>query len=100
METLEQRLQREAKSYFEVVDIEAGQTRESFEINLDTLISHTISETLKEAVRVIEGRKEKPRNNIYSTKDGDVSNFDGTTYHYNRGIDTAITAVEGLMDKK
>ena len=61
--------------------------------DLDALISHTISETLKEAVRVIEGERDERDYLAEGFPEATENEKDG----YNQGIDSAITAVEGLM---
>ena len=80
MTPLQERLQREA-AYMKL----NGKSN-------DFIISHTISETIKEAVRVIEG-KELP------TLESVVPEFKQNKIYnngYNNGLSTAITAVEGL----
>ena len=87
METLQERLQREFRN--KILDIESeirmNYTEKSADYmikKLEDFISHTISETIKEAVRVIEGEQ---------------------TLNYGRAEwvskDNAITAVEGLGKK-
>lgn len=95
-ETLEERLQREAKERFGEIRhapnrpcIELQYTvKDHFYQDINTLISHTISETIKEAVKVIKGEKLEYEN-------------EGTHMQvYNQDLITALTAVEGLQDKK
>jgi len=114
METLEQRLQREAKEYWYK---ESQYTEQSY-LTPDTwgiineIISHTISETLKEAVRVID-RKDDLLDDMW----GLICNVNGGIVekerpewyeafkrirekYFSQLGPTAITAVEGLQDKK
>ena len=73
------------------------------EEELDTLISHTISETIKEAVRVIEGRKSNQIGDVITASEGmyqptatEIAEEDG----FNQGILATITAAEGLGGNK
>ena len=87
METLEQRLREYAKEKGYPSEF-GGLTYHQNDI--DDMISHTISETVKEAVRVIEGEKRTSR---FTAESAEVMGF-------NDGLSTAITTVEGLMGKK
>ena len=95
METLQERLQREFRN--KILDIESeirmNYTEKSADYmikKLEDFISHTISETIKEAVRVIEGEKRTSR---FTAESAEVMGF-------NDGLSTAITAVEWLQANK
>ena len=89
MQTLHERLQYEAVKKLE--DEDGALRIDKWDSTLiKEVISRTISETLKEAVRVIEGEKRTSR---FTAESAEVMGF-------NDGLSTAITTVEGLMGKK
>lgn len=112
MTTLQERLQREARENLEnfcFEDIFSDDGVREFNDIVDKIISRTISETLKEAVRVIEGEKvdcehcggdgynveADPNDQSGQTPMQVQCNFCHAEGHYI--ISTAITAVEGLQ---
>lgn len=110
METLEQRLQREAREKFHdrfycsgvkyKKDNKVWRDHEKERLlykEIDLIIYHTISETLKEAVKVIEGEMQKAK----PTNEEEFNNLPerevGRTFGKLQAFNTAITAVEGLQ---
>lgn len=100
METLEERLQREARKSYETFNRRSTEPTNTF---LDQIISHTISETLKEAVKVIEGEKRcdhKWEQTGYNcTLCGIEEYFAYGDCYFNEAITTTLTTLEGLQDK-
>lgn len=121
-ENLKERLQREVRGKCVLHESQTTKSGTEYVLDpgfLDTLISHTLSEFIKEAVRVIEGNKfkeydfehtfpceigvdmgygyekriEKGQKQIMTYKLSEEENL------YNKALSTAITAVEGLGKK-
>ena len=124
METLQDRLQREAREKLrpEVTNIDprfdvardfAEELLNVFWVeqqkDLDAIISHTISETIKAGVSVIEG--EKKEDYCYDEKNEAHNDFEESLDYletkgeaheegFNQALQTAVTKLQELQDKK
>ena len=93
METLKEKLQREARDRI----WENLTDSDSLWHSVDEAISHTISETLAEAVRVIGNEEQKMNHHTCGIdKPNGCCNECSHLAEFNQAISTAITAVEEL----